>query len=28
MRMLVGCVIWFSYFKKSKRVKATFGRNL
>ena len=28
VRMLVGCVIWFSYFKKSKRVKATFGRNL
>jgi hypothetical protein len=28
MRMLAGSVIWFSYFKKSKRVKATFGRNL
>jgi hypothetical protein len=27
-RMLVGSVIWFSYFKKSKRVKATFGRNI
>jgi len=27
-RMLAGSVIWFSYFKKSKRVKATFGRNL
>jgi hypothetical protein len=23
MRMLIGSVIWFSYFKKSKRVKAT-----
>jgi len=25
-RMLVGSIIWWFYFKKSKRVKATFGR--
>jgi len=28
MRMLVGAIVWFSYFKKSKRVKATFGRTI
>jgi hypothetical protein len=27
-RALVGSIIWFSYFKKSRRVKATFGRNI
>jgi hypothetical protein len=27
-RMLIGSVIWLWYFKKSKRVKATFGRNI
>lgn len=26
-RMLVGSTIWWFYFKKSKRVKATFGRS-
>jgi zinc-ribbon domain len=25
-RMLISSIVWFSYFKKSKRVKATFGR--
>jgi hypothetical protein len=27
-RMLVGSTIWWFYFKKSKRVKATFGRTI
>lgn len=27
-RMLIGVAIWWSYFKKSKRVKATYGANL
>jgi hypothetical protein len=25
---IIGVVLWWLYFKKSKRVKATFGRNL
>jgi hypothetical protein len=25
---IIAVVIWWFYFKKSKRVKATFGRNL
>jgi hypothetical protein len=28
IRMLIGVAIWWSYFKKSKRVKATYGANL
>ena len=28
IRMLIGVAIWWSYFKKSKRVKATYGDNL
>ena len=27
-RGLIYVIIWFSYFKKSDRVQATFGRNL
>ena len=27
-RMLVSSIIWWFYFKKSKRIKATFGRNM
>ena len=27
-RMLFGSIVWFSYFKKSRRVKATFGRSI
>ncbi len=27
-RALVGSIVWFSYFKKSRRVRATFGRNI
>lgn len=28
IRAVIGVVIWWSYFAKSKRVKATYGRNL
>ena len=27
-RVLVFSIVWFSYFKKSRRVRATFGRNI
>ncbi|RZU29071.1 hypothetical protein [Edaphobacter modestus] len=28
LRMLVGSIIWFLYFKKSKRVAVVYGRNM
>jgi len=28
LRLLVFVIIWWSYFERSKRVAATFGRNL